>query len=119
VRVKKSQFKLGIVDRGFLLVFIVFGLLGLFFWGREAITNFITHRADEVVEMIEAAKASLRFSQPLAYQSGFSAMSDECRFQRLAGTLGASSKRAFLRNHLLFGGRKLLVNDFFHEAHIY
>ena len=119
VRGIKWKVKLGIVDRGFLLVFVCFAALGLFFWGRQAITNFASHRAGEVVEEIEAAKASLRFSQPLAYQSSFSAMSDEERYKRLAGALGAKSKHDFLRNRLLFGGQKLFVNDFFHEAHIY
>ena len=119
MRRTKWKVKLGIVDRGFLLVFVSFAALGFFFWARQAITNFASHRAGEVVEEIEAAKASLRFSQPLAYQSSFSEMSDKERYNRLAGALGAGSKHAFLRDRLFFGGQKLLVNDFFHEAHIY
>lgn len=109
--------KLGFVDWGFILVFLVFLMLALFFWARQAITTFAAHRGGEVVEEIEAAKAALRFSLPLAYQSSFSKMSDDARFKTLAGLLGSSSKQSFLRHRLLFG-HKLIVNDFFTEAQI-
>ena len=98
-------------------MFVVFFCLGLFFWARQALTTFASHRESEVVEEIEAAKASLRFSRPLAYQSSFSEMSDAARFESLAGLLGGGSKQSFLRHRLLFG-HKLIVNDFFKEAQI-
>jgi hypothetical protein len=98
-------------------VFVVFVCLGLFFWARQALATFATHQEGEVVEEIEAAKASLRFSRPLAYQSTFSKMSDAARFESLAGRLGGGSKQSFLRRRLLFG-HKLVVNDFFTEAQI-
>jgi hypothetical protein len=98
-------------------VFVVFLGLGLFFWARQSLTTFATHREGDVVEEIEAAKASLRFSRPLGYQSTFKAMGDAARFESLAGLLGGGSKQSFLRRRLLFG-HKLTVNDFFTEAQI-
>jgi hypothetical protein len=98
-------------------VFVVFFGLGLFFWTRQVLTTFATHREGEVVEEIEAAKASLRFSRPLAYQTTFNEMSDAARFESLAGLLGGGSKQSFLRHRLLFG-HELIVNDFFKEARI-
>jgi hypothetical protein len=91
--------------------------LGFFFWARQVVTTFATHRGSEVVEEIEAAKASLRFSLPLAYQSSFREMNDAARFKTLAGLLGGDSKESFLRRRLLFG-HKLIVNDFFTEAQV-
>jgi hypothetical protein len=98
-------------------VFLVFASLGLFFWAKQALSNFATHRKGEVVEEIEAAKAMLRFSCPLAYQSRFSEMTDEGRFKSLADLLGEGSKQSFLRHRLLFG-HKLIVNGFFTEAQV-
>jgi hypothetical protein len=98
-------------------VFLVLVALGLFFWSRQALSNFAAHRKGEVVEEIEAAKVTLRFSYPLTYQSRFSEMTDELRFQSLADFLGGGSKQSFLRHRLLFG-HKVIVNDFFTEAQI-
>jgi hypothetical protein len=106
-----------LVDRGFILVFVALFCLGVFFWTREALSTFATHRESEVVEEIEAAKASLRFSRPLGYQSAFNEMSDAERFESLAGLLGGGTKQSFLWHRLLFGHR-LKVNDFFTEAQI-
>ena len=98
-------------------MFVALFCLAVFFWTREALSTFATHRESEVVEEIEAAKASLRFSRPLAYQSAFNEMSDAKRFESLAGLLGGGSKQSFLRHRLLFG-HELIVNDFFKEARI-
>jgi hypothetical protein len=117
MRGQRGTFRLGIVDRGFILVFLVLGGLALFFWGNEWFIKFATHRAGGVVEELEAAKASLRFSRPLAFQKDFSAMPDEDRFKVLASRLGTNSEEWFLARHFLFR-KRLIVNDFFKESEI-
>jgi hypothetical protein len=96
---------------------VVFLFLGFFFWARQALATFAAHRKGDVVEEIEAAKATWRFSRPLAYQSCFSEMSDAARFQSLSGLLGEGSKKTFLQHRFVFG-HKLIVNDFFTEARV-